>query len=80
MCKLRVDSHAKDNNMARWLVTVTADIPYPWTRIFSVERSTAAAAASDGVKRYRKAVKEKCMKAKKLDPINIRIERAEEIK
>ena len=69
----------KGKHMARWLVTVSAEIPYPWSRMFSIERSTAAAAASDAVKKFKLAVREKCMKSKKLDCISMKIERATDI-
>jgi len=62
--------------MAHWLVTVSAEIPYPWSRAFGIDRSSAGAAASDGVKLYRKAVREKVGKAKKLDTISIKVARS----
>ena len=61
--------------MAKWQVDATSDIPYPWTRSFLIERSTAGAAASEAVKLFRAAVKKKLGRSKKLDEITLKIRR-----
>jgi len=61
--------------MAKWQVDATAEIPYPWTRSFVIERSTAGAAASEAVKLFRIAVKNKLGRSKKLDEITLKIRR-----
>ena len=63
--------------MTSWYVTVTANVPYPWSKQFTIHRSNAGAAASEAVKLYRAALKEKFNKAKKLDEISIKIVRGQ---
>lgn len=62
--------------MKGWLVEVSADIPYPWSRTFRVERSSAGAAASEAIKKYRKALREEKGKSKKLDELRLHIRRS----
>jgi len=64
--------------MKGWLVEVSADIPYPWSRTFRISRSSAGAAASEAVKRYRKALREEKGKSKKLDDLRLHIMRSDE--
>ena len=65
--------------MIPWIVIVSADIPYPWDKTFSIRKSSPDAAASEAVKLFRKAVKEAKGKSKKLDEIRIRIIRGRDI-
>lgn len=59
--------------MQTWIVTVSADIPYPWERVFSIHKSSPDAAASEAIKKFRKAIREAKGKSKKLDEIRITI-------
>ena len=66
--------------MTPWIVTVSADIPYPWEQTFSIEKSSPDAAASEAIKRFRKAIRESKGKSKKLTEIRIRIIRGHSIR
>lgn len=61
--------------MRTWLVTVSADIPYPWEKTFSIDKSSPDAAASEAIKKYRKVLRETKGKAKKLSEIRLKIVR-----
>jgi len=63
-----------------WYVTVSADIPYPWEKTFSIQKSSPDAAASEAIKRFRKAIKESKGKSKKLLEIRLKIVRGQFIK
>lgn len=65
--------------MKTWIVSVSADIPYPWEKTFSIQKSSPDAAASEAIKRFRKAIKEAKGKSKKLDEIRLKILRGSEI-
>ena len=57
--------------MKHWIVSVSADIPYPWEQTFYIEKSSPDAASSEAIKRFRKAIRKQKGKAKKLDEIRI---------
>ena len=65
--------------MKRWLVTITAEIPYPWKQSYSIERSGAGTAVSDAIKLYRKDIKEQKGKSKKIDRFSITVESTHDI-
>jgi len=65
--------------MQTWIVVVCADIPYPWEKTFSIEKSSPDAAASEAIKRFRKAIRESKGKSKKLSEIRLRIIRGHSV-
>ena len=59
--------------MATFAVTVSAEIPYPWPRVYRVDRSSPAAAASEAIKRYPKDVRKKLGRSKRLRTLTVQI-------
>jgi hypothetical protein len=57
--------------MKSWRVEITAEIPYPWMRSFAYEATNPGTAVSRALRDYRKAVKAKLGKSKKMTSFKI---------
>ena len=61
--------------MVPWHVTITANIPYPWSRSFTINCTGAGTAAARAIKMYRKAIKQEKGRAKKINDFDVAIRR-----
>lgn len=61
--------------MKKYQISITAEIPYPWTKEYSEVASNEGAAVSRALKRYRSDVRETRGKAKRIADFNLKITR-----
>ena len=61
--------------MKKYRVSITAEIPYPWTREYNEEASNEGAAVSRALRRYRSDVRETRGKAKRITDFDLKITR-----
>lgn len=58
-----------------YLVEVTADIPYPWTKSYPQEATTPGTAISRSLSQYRQDVRAQRGKAKRINDFTIKVSR-----
>ena len=58
-----------------YLVEVTADIPYPWPRRYLQKATNEGAAISRALKGYRKEVRERAGRAKRITEFSLKVRR-----
>lgn len=61
--------------MVVYFVEVSADIPYPWPKVYRQEATSEGAAVSRALKAYRKDVRDRNGKAKKIVEFSLRVRR-----
>ena len=58
-----------------YLVEVTADIPYPWPRRYLAKATNEGTAISRALKGYRKEVRERAGRAKRITEFSLKVRR-----
>lgn len=58
--------------MNKYIVDVTADIPYPWPKKYEEKATNEGAAISRALRRYRTDVRNRCGRAKKITAASVK--------
>ena len=61
--------------MVVYFVEVSADIPHPWPKVYRQEATSEGAAVSRALKAYRKDVRDRNGKTKKIAEFSLRVRR-----
>lgn len=59
-------------------IQVTADIPYPWPKTYRQEATSEGTAISRALKAYRKDVRDRAGRAKKISEFSLKVRRCRE--
>ena len=57
--------------MNKYIVDVTADIPYPWAKKYEENATNEGAAISRALRRYRTDVRNRCGRARKITAASV---------
>lgn len=61
--------------MKNYRISITAGIPYPWTKEYTEQASNEGAAVSRALKQYRRDIREHRGKAKRIEGFDLKIAR-----
>lgn len=61
--------------MNKYIVDVTADIPYPWPKSYEEHATSEGAAISRALRRYRKDVRNRTGRAKQITAASVKYRR-----